>query len=792
MDEEKFHEFLNRFVGDLGAAVAAGGVVLGDQLGLYAALAEGPQTPDVLAANTGTAPRYVEEWLRGQAAGGYVEYDASAGTSHLTDEQAFALTNPDGPAFLPGAFQLAIGAMHALPRLADAFRTGEGVGWHEHDEDVFVGCERFFRAGYSAHLVAEWLPALDGVVARLEAGATVADVGCGLGASTALMAQAFPNSTFTGSGLPHPLHRAGAQERRRGVAWANAWSSRWPVRATFADGPYDLVTTFDCLHDMGDPVAAAEPHPRPTRRRRHLADRRAGCSRHRRRGTSTRSAGCSTGSARFSVSPTRSRRAAPTPWAPRPVAGHPSGRRGGRLHVVPPRRRDTVQPHLRGTALRGYPGRRLGGGPDLAPGGILMTTTSRTSDRHRSFVAAMAIDSVAAGVFQPATFIFLLATTHLGLPEIGTALTVAGLLALPVGLWSGRIVDDLGPKPVLMVANVAQTVGVAGYLVLHSFWGVVACAWVASSGRGVFFGTFGVALSAIAGPGERERWFGRIGGIRNLGQAAGGLVAGAALAVGTHAAYTALIVLTAASFLGAVPLMRQVPRPIPDAGAPAPVSQSWAAVLRDRQYWIVVAHWMTFVFSGNVLTVAIPVYAAVVLGMPGWVAGAAFTVNTLLIGFGQNAAVRRLDGRVRSRVMAASHLGYAAGYVVLLGASLASGAVAIGILMLGVAVYTFGETIGWPVSSALAAEAAPAELRGRYLALFQLSGSSVGATAPVILSGLLALGAATTWLPLLAVCAAGSGLASLAGRRVPAAAVRIGHHPATNQDEQHKLAPTSS
>ena len=413
--------------------------------------------------------------------------------------------------------------------------------------------------------------------------------------------------------------------------------------------------------------------------------------------------------------------------------------------------------------------------------------TSPTSDRHRSFVAAMAIDSVAAGVFQPATIIYLLATTHLGLPAIGTALTVAGLLALPVGLWSGRVVDELGPKPVLMLSNVAQTVGVAGYLVLHSFWGVVACAWIASSGRGVFFGTFGVALSAISGPGERERWFGRIGGIRNLGQAAGGLVAGAALALGTDAAYPTLIVLTPASFLGAVPFMTKVPRPAREAGAPAHVQQSWATVLRDRPYWIVVAHWMTFAFSGSVLTIAIPVYAAVVLGLPGWVAGAAFTLNTLMIGFGQNGVVRRLDGRVRSRVMAASHVGYAAGYVVLLGASLVHGTVAIVVVMLGVAVYTVGETIGWPVSSALAAEAAPAEVRGRYLALFQLSGGSVGAAAPVILSGLLAIGAAATWLPLLVVCGAGAGLASLAGRHVPAAATRIGR-PAQARDESGLVA----
>ena len=413
-----------------------------------------------------------------------------------------------------------------------------------------------------------------------------------------------------------------------------------------------------------------------------------------------------------------------------------------------------------------------------------MTMTSRTSEARRSFLAAMAIDSVAAGVSQPATIIFLLATTHLGLPAIGSALTVAGLVALPVGLWSGRVVDELGPKPVLMLANVAQTVGVTGYLVLHSFWGVVACAWVATSGRQAFFGTFGVALSAMTRPGERERWFGRVGGVRNLGQAAGGLIAGVALAVGSPAAYTALIVLTAASFLAAVPLMRQLPSPTRATDAPAVSQQSWASVLRDRPYWIVVAHWMTFAFSGNVLTVAIPVYAAVLLGLPGWVAGAAFTLNTLLIGFGQNGVVRRLHGRVRSRVMAASHVGFAAGDVVLLGASLAHGAIAIVILMAGVAVYTLGETVGWPVSSALGAEAAPSEVRGRYLALTQLAGSTAGAAAPAILASLLALGAAATWVPLLGVCAAGAGCAALAGRHVEAASTRIGRSPMSRDEPE--------
>lgn len=256
MNEQKFQDFLNRFVGDLGATVGAGAVVLGEQLGLYRALAEGAQTPDVLAAKTGTAARYVEEWLRGQAAGGYVEYDAAADNYYLSDEQVFALTDPDGPVFLPGAFQLALGALHAVPQLVEAFRTGEGVGWHDHDEDVFVGCERFFRPGYSAHLVTEWLPALDGVVAKLEAGAKAADVGCGLGASTTLMALAFPNSSFTGS--DYHVHSVElARKNTADLGLGDRVGFEVAGATTFGDGPYDLVTTFDCLHDMGDPVGAA-------------------------------------------------------------------------------------------------------------------------------------------------------------------------------------------------------------------------------------------------------------------------------------------------------------------------------------------------------------------------------------------------------------------------------------------------------------------------------------------------------------------------------------------------------
>jgi ubiquinone/menaquinone biosynthesis C-methylase UbiE len=256
IDEDKLTGFLHRFVDDLGATVAAGNVVVGDRLGLYRALAERPQRPAELAARTGTAPRYVEEWLRGQAAGGYVEYHAPDGTYSLTEEQAFALTDPDGPVYAPGAFQLALGTLRAEPRITEAFRTGEGVGWHQHDAEVFLGCERFFRPGYSANLTASWLPALDGTEEKLRAGARVADVGCGHGASTLLMAAAYPRSTFVGSDY-HDESIAQARKRAEAADVDGRVTFEVAAAQSFNGGPYDLVTTFDSLHDMGDPLGAA-------------------------------------------------------------------------------------------------------------------------------------------------------------------------------------------------------------------------------------------------------------------------------------------------------------------------------------------------------------------------------------------------------------------------------------------------------------------------------------------------------------------------------------------------------
>jgi ubiquinone/menaquinone biosynthesis C-methylase UbiE len=257
IDMDTLMAFVGRFVGDLGATIGAGNVLLGERLGLYRALAKQPGDARSLAAATDTDPRYVDEWLRGQAAGGYIEYDAGSATYSMTPEQAFALTDPTGPVFLPGAYELALGALKAQHHIEESFRTGAGFGWGQHDEDVFTGCERFFRPGYLMHLLTEWIPALDSVQAKLERGASVADLGCGHGASTLLMAEAFPASRFVGSD-----YHTGSIEAARERAEDSGVGDR--VRFEVASAQeleatgLDLVTTFDCLHDMGDPLAAAQ------------------------------------------------------------------------------------------------------------------------------------------------------------------------------------------------------------------------------------------------------------------------------------------------------------------------------------------------------------------------------------------------------------------------------------------------------------------------------------------------------------------------------------------------------
>jgi SAM-dependent methyltransferase len=256
LDMDKLNAFVGRFVGDLGAAVHSGMVVIGEKLGLYKALAEGPLNSSELAAKTRTDERYVREWLASQAAGGYVTYDEKTRKFSLTEEQVFTLVNEDSPAYLPGAFQLALGSLAAVPRITEAFRSGAGMGWHEHDDAVFHGCEKFFRPSYAANLVDAWIPSLQGVKAKLEQGARVADVGCGKGASTLLLAEAFPKSKFLGFDY-HDKSIAAARETAERKGIADRVSFQVASAKEFPGKDYDLVAVFDCLHDMGDPVGAA-------------------------------------------------------------------------------------------------------------------------------------------------------------------------------------------------------------------------------------------------------------------------------------------------------------------------------------------------------------------------------------------------------------------------------------------------------------------------------------------------------------------------------------------------------
>ena len=255
MDHSKVEAFLGQFVTDAGATGAAGLVVIGHRLGLYPALAEGPATDEQFAERTGYARRYLTEWLRGQAAGGYVSYDPATGEFSLTEEQAFCLADPNGPN-LPAAFLTVLGYLRAERQITESFRTGEGFGWHRHDDDVFVGVDAFFRPGYVAALVPEWIPALEGVEAKLTAGARVADLGCGLGSTSVLMAQAYPRTTVVGS----DYHAESIDLARKNAAETGVGDRvtfEVATAQTFGGSGYDLVTMFDALHDMGDPVGAA-------------------------------------------------------------------------------------------------------------------------------------------------------------------------------------------------------------------------------------------------------------------------------------------------------------------------------------------------------------------------------------------------------------------------------------------------------------------------------------------------------------------------------------------------------
>jgi SAM-dependent methyltransferase len=257
IDEKRLQAFLGSVVNDFGAALSSALVYLGIRTGLYDAMAgAGPLTPAELAAKTGTVERYVREWLVNQAAGGYVEYDAATGRYALPPEHAIVLTDESSPFYAGGGFYVVKAMLRAEERIRDAFKNGGGMTWGEHDPDLFVGTERFFRPGYAHHLVSDWVPAFDGLAERLEAGASVADVGCGHGASAIVMAKAYPNSRIVGYDS-HPPSIEAARQRAEAAGVSDRVRFEVADAASIPGGGYDLIAFFDCFHDMGDPHGAA-------------------------------------------------------------------------------------------------------------------------------------------------------------------------------------------------------------------------------------------------------------------------------------------------------------------------------------------------------------------------------------------------------------------------------------------------------------------------------------------------------------------------------------------------------
>ena len=256
IDDQKMNAFMEHFVADIGAVLHAPLVVLGEQLGLYRTLAKEPHTAMGLARETATAERYVAEWLAANAAAGYVQYDPATSSYHMTEEQVAALADADSPFFIPGAFLVAMAMFRDESKIAEVFRSGRGFGWHQHDRSLFAGTAKFFRANYIGNLISSWIPALTGVQEKLESGARVADIGCGFGASTVLMAKAFPNSRFYGFDY-HADSVAAARRAAESAGVLHRVSFETSSAKAFPGERYDLITFFDCLHDMGDPESVA-------------------------------------------------------------------------------------------------------------------------------------------------------------------------------------------------------------------------------------------------------------------------------------------------------------------------------------------------------------------------------------------------------------------------------------------------------------------------------------------------------------------------------------------------------
>jgi len=388
---------------------------------------------------------------------------------------------------------------------------------------------------------------------------------------------------------------------------------------------------------------------------------------------------------------------------------------------------------------------------------------------HRRFITAMAVDAVGTGVFMPVSVLYFLATTQLSLPRVGLALSVAAAVAVPAVLAVGHVVDTVGAKRVLIAANVIEALGFVGYLFAESYAAVQVVTILVALGQAAFWSSYSPMVAAITRPGERELWFGFIGALRNVGFAAGGLLAGLAISVGTTTAYRAMVLANIVSYVvGALLLLAITAGRAPQRTGDEP-HVGWGEVIRDRPYHLLVASNLAYALCGISLNLVMPVYAVEVLHLPGWVSGTIFTINTVLVGFGQSLAVRRMRGHIRWRIVGLGNVAFAASFVMMALAGRLAVAPAVTVMLVAVGVYTAGEVLGGPVLTTIATDSRPEHVRGRYMSVYQLSWNVASIIAPVTFSWLLAQGSMPVWIVLVVVTALGTVLARVMADHLPLA-----------------------
>jgi MFS family permease len=387
---------------------------------------------------------------------------------------------------------------------------------------------------------------------------------------------------------------------------------------------------------------------------------------------------------------------------------------------------------------------------------------------HRRFVAALALDAIGSGIWMPLSMLYFLHQTSLGLVRLGLAMTIANTLVIPLVAYLGALVDRVGPKRVIQLGNAGAAMAFVLYPFAHSLAAVTVLVFAASLTRTAFWSALGPMVTQITEPGERELWFGFVQAMRNAGFGIGGVLAAVALTIGTDAAYQSVVLGNAVSYVAAFALMVGVAGGGRAAAARADRSSPWVA-FGDRAYRVLVAVILCYALTGTTLSIAMPVYFVDGLGLPGWMPGTVYVINTVMIGVGQGLVVRRMTGVVRRRVLQAAVAFTAVSYLLLWSADLVTVEAGVVVVLVGAVVYTLGELTAGPVVAALSAEAAPSAQRGRFMAATQLAWSVASAIGPLLWSFLLARGAWAAWGASLVLCVVWSGLVHVLGARMPLA-----------------------